>query len=180
MFHHIILNSLFPAGARAISPEAFSFRCDSKTAFPGAEQRTSEHEARGACTPWCSTSCGDDPARINSSPVWGSALGRQWRVRLEEARHASEVWTAGSRSPKEERRLFIMEEYQDRVWVETWNGSDFNQCSECEQEGSPTLGKHKHLRVCSGNGGVVFLAWAPRLREKAGKRGWDRGLWKLE
>ena len=49
MFHHIILNSLFPAGARAISPEAFSFRCDSKTAFPGAEQRTSELEARGAC-----------------------------------------------------------------------------------------------------------------------------------
>ena len=30
MFHHIILNSLFPTGARAISPETFSFQCDSK------------------------------------------------------------------------------------------------------------------------------------------------------
>lgn len=30
MFHHIILNSLFPTGARAISPETLSFQCDSK------------------------------------------------------------------------------------------------------------------------------------------------------
>lgn len=109
MFHHIILNGLFPTGAQVISPEAFSFRCDSKT-LCSQEQRKGRSmlEAQGACTPLFSMSYGNGPALVNShyNVTYGDSDGPGGGGKTMHQRCELRVM-GGQRK----RRLFITERY---------------------------------------------------------------------
>lgn len=152
MFHHITLSSLFPTGAQVLSPEAFSFRCDSKTLFPGAEKRMlyalSPRSHFRSAVLYLDHPTGMALLPINSQPraeewLMKTVTGQAGGGKTMYQRCVLSVLGSRRRGGCWSLRGTIGEPFegQDGICGETRNESDFKQWSECEQHGNAELRK---------------------------------------